>query len=268
MDGWIKLHRSIRDHWIWSDPVKLRWWIDIILTVNHAATKVNIGYQLYDCGRGQSIQSIGSWAKRWGVSKDTARNFLTLLEKDGMILHESLGKTTRLTVCNYDLYQDDLHDSPPMSLQESHRSPTDEPPIAHTNNKDKKEKNDKNDKKNTRGAGINSWDLSYMDEAIKPVFFEWLEYKKASFKFSYKTERSLEAAYNELVKLSGGDPNTARQIINNSMAKGWKGMFPLDSSQIPPESHPVGSESGKGCNSTTTPGNEPQMLKKDYSERF
>lgn len=141
MDGWIKLHRSIKDHWIWSDPVKLKWWLDILLTVNHAATKVNIGFQLYECGRGQSIQSIGSWASQWGTTKDTARNFLTLLEKDGMILHEGLGKTTRLTVCNYESYQDDLHDSPPMNLQESHRSPTDEPPISHTNKKDKNDKN-------------------------------------------------------------------------------------------------------------------------------
>ena len=41
--------------------------------------------------------------------KDSARNFLKLLEKDGMILHESLSKSTRITVCNYDTYQSDLH---------------------------------------------------------------------------------------------------------------------------------------------------------------
>lgn len=265
MDGWIKLHRSIRDHWIWSDPVKLKWWIDILLSVNHAATKVNIGYQLYDCGRGQSIQSIGSWAKQWGVSKDTARNFLTLLEKDGMILHESLGKTTRLTVCKYDSYQDDLHDSPPIDQQESHRSTIDEPPIDHTN---KNNKNEKNGKNNIKRGCISSYNLSYMDEAIKPIFLEWLEYKKASFNFSYKTERSLEAAYNELVKLSGGDPNKAKQIVNNCMVKGWKGLFPLDRSKNQSERLSVSSDPVRGYNTTPVQENEPQKPPKDYSERF
>jgi hypothetical protein len=31
--GWIKLHREIRDHWIWKDPVKYQWWTDILLPV-------------------------------------------------------------------------------------------------------------------------------------------------------------------------------------------------------------------------------------------
>jgi hypothetical protein len=110
MIGWIRIHRQIQEHWIWKDPVKLRWWLDILLNVNFVDSKVNIGFNLYECKRGQSIRSLQTWADRWGVSKDTARNFLMLLEKDGMILHENIGKSTRITVCNYDSYQDDLHD--------------------------------------------------------------------------------------------------------------------------------------------------------------
>lgn len=81
-----------------------------MLNVNFVDSTVNIGFNLYECKRGQSIRSLQTWADRWGASKDTARNFLKLLEKDGMILHENIGKSTRITVCNYDSYQDDLHD--------------------------------------------------------------------------------------------------------------------------------------------------------------
>lgn len=176
MDGWIKIYRTLREHWIWSDPVKLKWWIDILLTVNHAATKVNIGYQLYDCGRGQSVQSIGSWAKQWGTSKDTARNFLTLLEKDGMITREPLGKTTRLTVCNYESYQYGLHDTPPIHQQENQRSPTDGSPIAHTNKNDKKNKNVKNEKK-----------IEYADD----VTLTSEEYKKLCDKYSEEDTKGI-----------------------------------------------------------------------------
>jgi len=109
MDGWIKLHRKITEHWIWKDPVKFQWWIDMLLMANHADVKVNIGLELYECKRGQSVLSLKSWGERWRVSKDTVRNFFVLLAKDNMIISENLQKSTRVTICNYDIYQSDLH---------------------------------------------------------------------------------------------------------------------------------------------------------------
>jgi len=110
MNGWISIHRKIKDHWIWNDPVKFQWWIDILLDVNHQGRKVNIGNKLFLCERGQTIRSLIGWAERWGISKDSARTFLQLLEKDKMITHENLIKTTRITVCNYNKYQKRTHD--------------------------------------------------------------------------------------------------------------------------------------------------------------
>ena len=108
--GWIRLSRSIENHWIYKDPVKLKWWIDILINVSFKDSKVNIGNQLIECKRGQSIMSLSSWGERWGVSKDKVRNFFLLLEKDGMITHENVSKSTRITVCNYESYQSVLHD--------------------------------------------------------------------------------------------------------------------------------------------------------------
>jgi len=137
MTGWISIHRSIRDHWIWQDPVKLKWWLDILLTVNHKDSKVNIGMQLFDCQRGQTIMSLKSWADRWGVSKDSTRNFFELLKKDEMIHTENLIKTTRITVCKYDLYQIDLHAEQTLS----DRCPNAEQTQAGTNNNENNENN-------------------------------------------------------------------------------------------------------------------------------
>lgn len=141
MTGWIKISRDIQNHWIWKDPIKLKWWIDILITVNHADTKVNLGFELYECKRGQSIMSLKNWAERWCVSKDSTRNFFTLLEKDGMIIHENLSKSTRITVCNYDTYQNNLHDE----QTQSKRKANDEQTQSGTN---KKEKNVKETKEN------------------------------------------------------------------------------------------------------------------------
>lgn len=105
MSTWIKLHRNIKKHWLWTSELKLKWWIDILITVNFADSKVLIKGTLYDCNRGQSLQSLDTWARQWNVSKSTVKDFFTLLESDQMITTENIKVSTRLTVCKYDEYQ-------------------------------------------------------------------------------------------------------------------------------------------------------------------
>jgi len=106
MAGWIKIDRNIRNHWIWSDPIKFQWWFDIIMTVNYEDKKVPIGFRLLTCYRGESLMSIGEWAKRWKVNKSIVNRFFIMLKNDGMIETKSETVTIRLKVCNYDSYQD------------------------------------------------------------------------------------------------------------------------------------------------------------------
>ena len=105
MEGWIKLHREIINHWIWSDPKKLKWWIDLLIMVNHEPQKVLIGNTLIECGRGQTIRSLSTLSKRWNVSVKTVRDFLGLLQKDSMIVSENIKISTRITICKYEDYQ-------------------------------------------------------------------------------------------------------------------------------------------------------------------
>ena len=41
MKGWIKLHRKIQDHWVWQDDRYLRYWLTILLNVNHESKKIS-----------------------------------------------------------------------------------------------------------------------------------------------------------------------------------------------------------------------------------
>ena len=71
----------------------------------------------------------------------------------------------------------------------------------------------------------NTIDLSFIENStIKKQFEDWLEYKKSRNE-AYKAQCSIRAAFNKLQKLSGDDPDIAKEIINESMANGWKGMF-------------------------------------------
>lgn len=71
-----------------------------------------------------------------------------------------------------------------------------------------------------------SVDMGYVLPEFKETFFDWLEYKKER-KESYKTEKSTKLCYDKLVKLSGNNPAVAREIIEQSMANNWAGLFEL-----------------------------------------
>jgi hypothetical protein len=107
MNGWIRLHRSIMEHWIFQDAKKLKWWLTILMEVNHADRKILQGSQLIHCKRGESVKSVHTWAKQFNCTPKTVRYFLSLLQKDGMVEILNDSRSTHLKVCNYDIYQSD-----------------------------------------------------------------------------------------------------------------------------------------------------------------
>lgn len=143
MIGWVKISRDITSHWIWKDDTKFKWWIDMILTVNFKDNKILMGNQLIECKRGQSVMSLQQWATRWKVDKNKVRNFFVLLEKDGMILHENLSKTTRITICKYDTYQSIQNDNETDSKQNQNANETQTNPIEESKEFKERIKNEK-----------------------------------------------------------------------------------------------------------------------------
>jgi hypothetical protein len=146
--GFICLHRSIREHWIYEDPIKLKWWLDILMECNHADQKVSIGFQVIECKRGQSINSLPTWAKRWMVNENKVRRFFKMLSKDNMIVTEDVKKTTRLTVCNYDDYNSKRQALDTQATRIRHVSDTQ----ATANNNANNDNNVNNDKQYIDGA--------------------------------------------------------------------------------------------------------------------
>lgn len=104
-EGWIKLYRSIRKHWLWEDAEKLKWWIDILLQANHKSRKILIGNDLINIERGSFHTSILKLSERWQVDRKTVKKFLDLLAKDNMLTIETSKKGTTLKVSNYEDYQ-------------------------------------------------------------------------------------------------------------------------------------------------------------------
>jgi hypothetical protein len=140
MSGWIRLHRQLKENWIWHDPVKLKWWLDILLSTNHADNKVLLKGVLVECKRGQCVKSLETWAKDWRTTKKTVSTFFKMLQKEKMLTVESVKISTRITVCKYDSYNNSVNaDDPAEETQTTPHSKRTLPP----NNKGNNDNNDK-----------------------------------------------------------------------------------------------------------------------------
>ena len=106
LTGYVKIFRSLKSHWLWSDSTKLKWWLDLILSANYLEQKVLIKNTLIVCKRGETIKSIRTWAKEWRTTDKTVKSFLDLLKNDNMIDYVSDKNTTHITICNYDSYNE------------------------------------------------------------------------------------------------------------------------------------------------------------------
>ena len=127
MSGWIKIHRSITNHWLYTEKrvfSRFEAWNDILLTVNYTDAKTIIKGSLYEVKRGQSILSLDSWSKRWNWDKSKVRRFLNTLQLDNMVVIKSDTVTTQLTVCNYDSYQGERNADEPQMKHERNAGET------------------------------------------------------------------------------------------------------------------------------------------------
>lgn len=68
--------------------------------------------------------------------------------------------------------------------------------------------------------------LQTLDGEYRDIVVEWLSYKRER-KETYKSVRSMQAFVAKLTKLSNGNPKIAREIINQSIANNWAGIFQL-----------------------------------------
>lgn len=103
--GFIKLERSIFEHWIFQYAEKFKAFVDLIQLARWKDEKLIIGNKLITIPRGSYYTSELKLAERWGWSRNKTRDFLKLLESEKMITKKGTSKGTTLTITNYEFYQ-------------------------------------------------------------------------------------------------------------------------------------------------------------------
>jgi len=162
-NGYIKLHREIKNHWIFKNDKYFKWFITVLLTVNYEAVKFPVGDKVYTCNPGESFMSLEKWAAIFGCSKRTAIKFFKLLESDNMVNRRVLGSGNQrkhlLIVRNWQKYQkrepkkekpnEQPENTGSSERNQEERKPETTPkdnPTVHHNNKDKKRLRSKSEK--------------------------------------------------------------------------------------------------------------------------
>lgn len=114
MNGWIKISRELPKHWIWQDAERLKWWLDLLLMASwDDGQSLSGGSRLIEIKRGQLVASISFLCQRWHKGHNTVIAFLKMLQEEKMITKKTIGNTTIITICKYNMYQaaDNLKDS-------------------------------------------------------------------------------------------------------------------------------------------------------------
>ena len=129
--GWIRIYRSLTEHWIWSDKPfsKGQAWIDLLLLANHTERKITVGNEIVDLKPGEFITSEVKLMERWGWGKTKVRTFLKQLENDNMIVKKPNRKQTTVSIVNYTVFQGSKTKTKPLPNREQ----TADKPPANTN---------------------------------------------------------------------------------------------------------------------------------------
>jgi hypothetical protein len=128
--GFIKVYRCIQHNWLARRTPYCEGfaWIDLILSAAWARHDTGRGWQ----ERGEVCTSQFQLSKRWGWTRKRVRNFLRLLQNNGMVAvttdraRDTGG--TRIRIVNYDIYQADTTRPLPvldLSASDSSKGPSD-----------------------------------------------------------------------------------------------------------------------------------------------
>ena len=143
----------MENHWIWSNERYLKTWIWFLFRANHKPNKLLFSGELIELNRGEFITSLKHISEAANLTVQETRHFLKLLEKDSMILKNSNTLATKITICNYESYQD---------LQQTNNKPTTNE--QQTNNKQTTTDNNVKNYKNEEEVYIQQIPLEFPEK--------------------------------------------------------------------------------------------------------
>lgn len=183
--GFITLHRKILDNPIWKNSQIVHLFLTLLLWANHEEKKTLFNGKVETIKRGQLITGRLALAKKTGISPNTIKDHLSILQNLGIITKKSTNKFTLITIVKYSEYQDKKEKD---TSKNTNQTPTRHQPDTTNNNVNND--NNVNNKPAPRGGG---------EQQLFELFYKTVN---PTISFNNKTEWK---AARELVKHFGLD---------------------------------------------------------------
>lgn len=115
MDGWVKIHRKVMNHAVFTDPYIFRLWIICLMKATYTQRSVAVGSQKVELKPGQFITGRESLADEYNsglktksqhVDARTIWRWIKRLETWGSLSINSSNKFSVITIVNWGEYQD------------------------------------------------------------------------------------------------------------------------------------------------------------------
>lgn len=105
-NGWIKLHRQIKDSPYYKNGAAMQTWLECLLRAAHGEEKIYLKRQQRNLQRGQFPMGREEFGQSIGISGSTAWFWLQQFKADSMIDIETSSKGSIVTVLNWNEYQE------------------------------------------------------------------------------------------------------------------------------------------------------------------
>lgn len=222
-NGWIKLNKKILK-WGWYSDVNVKiTFLHLLLVANYEEGEY-LGQKIK---RGQAVIGLKATSKKIGISIQNLRTALEKLEKSGEITRKSTNKFTLVTIENYSKYQD----REAVSNNNANKRLTNDQQTTNkrlTNDQQHLRNKEYKNNKNIRNIYIS--DIVASEPAELHDYLNDFVKMRKSIKAPL-TARALKTVLKELEKLSGGDIETKTAILEQSIVKCWKTVYPLKNEQ-------------------------------------
>lgn len=170
-NGWIKIHRKILDKGWWQNSKYVHLWVHILLKANHEEKEFMFNGSIHKIKRGEFITGRMALVRETGISATTIERILDLFEKEGQIGQQKNNRFRRISVLNYEKFQDHGHQTDIQRTSSGHPADT-----------NKNYKNYKNDNYTAEKISADKYSNPPEGKMNCKEFVEWFKKSKERYK--------------------------------------------------------------------------------------
>lgn len=219
--GFLKLYRQFFQSELWKEGrafSNAEAFLDLLQLAAHAHTKLIVRGQWRELTPGQLCASQRYLSRRWGWSTTKVRQYIALLEADGIVQPQKNRESTIITICRY---RESGDEAVIFSPEKNHRETSEKPP-GNQIEEGKERLDGEEPKKKRKVAAIAPLpDVPFSSETFVKAWEEWLKYRQA--KRRPVTSKSAEMTFEDF---RAWGETASVEAIRHSMKCDYQGVFP------------------------------------------